>query len=619
MKALHMVGLDNDTLKPKEQRRCVLLPSGRLFAVREWVILLFTLFNVVFIPINAFFSQDLGGLPIIIAINAIIDVAFIIDFVLNFFTGYLDEWGELTTDKKLIWTRYMRTSLLIDLLACIPFDSFALLAGYTSSDFLVAMLRISKVLRFNKILHSPRLETSSLTLRLVRLIGYLILTCHWVACIFFGIAKLEDHFYPQSESWISVDWSHGLSVVDQDLVGQYSTCLYWSVVTMLTVGYGDIIPKTSLERMYTAVVILLGSIYWAVMYGNISLIISSTQQFNTEHKLRIDSLHEFIRHYKLPTEMAKQVLFSERQHFKLTKGLDLNSIVDSIKQPIKSEVMSYVNTNLVRNSPYFASLPSVVVDALVSRLERKVYLEGQLIAVQGEPATSMYFLSRGKVQLFTTATNSGKETVFDTFLQGTVFGEQCMMSEHRQDVSVRAVHGSVEVCSLSKSSYEHVRSMFPEVFEKMEGGSKTPRAEKRVPATPDSSIAPTLMINDEADEGKLVDSAGGVGDAYKSDVAALNAKMDQILLLLSGRSNGGFDSVSPTSLLDQPGTLKKPVEQALYANSLNTKQKETKMRFSNQEQPTAHAKSQVGSGSQSNKLLEMLQVAETARKAAAKG
>ena len=35
--------------------------------------------------------------------------------------------------------------------------------------------------------------------------------------------------------------------------------VYWAIVTMTTVGYGDVVPQTELGRLLASVVMLLGS------------------------------------------------------------------------------------------------------------------------------------------------------------------------------------------------------------------------------------------------------------------------------------------------------------------------------------------------------------------------
>ncbi len=48
------------------------------------------------------------------------------------------------------------------------------------------------------------------------------------------------------------------------------TSIYWAVVTMTTVGYGDIAPVTLLGRFFSAIVMLLGYTIMAVPTGIVS-------------------------------------------------------------------------------------------------------------------------------------------------------------------------------------------------------------------------------------------------------------------------------------------------------------------------------------------------------------
>ncbi len=87
---------------------------------------------------------------------------------------------------------------------------------------------------------------------------------HLFACFFYFITTFEEqggggaNMLPgMADSWVVKQ-----NLLDEDGFVKYVVSLYWAVSTMAGVGYGDIVPVTSTERMYTIAVQVGGAKWW---------------------------------------------------------------------------------------------------------------------------------------------------------------------------------------------------------------------------------------------------------------------------------------------------------------------------------------------------------------------
>lgn len=81
---------------------------------------------------------------------------------------------------------------------------------------------------------------------------------HWLACLWNFLGSYNLH---GEGSW-------AVNIVDYpDLKPQekYLICIYWALTTMSTIGYGDLVPKSSAEKVFVIFSMFLGSVIYA--YG----------------------------------------------------------------------------------------------------------------------------------------------------------------------------------------------------------------------------------------------------------------------------------------------------------------------------------------------------------------
>ena len=74
----------------------------------------------------------------------------------------------------------------------------------------------------------------------------------------------------------------------------YIGCLYWAVATLSTLGYGDIIPTTDIERAFTCLSALVGASIYAYMVGAVCGIVAGMNEKNTRFYQQIDNLNHFM-------------------------------------------------------------------------------------------------------------------------------------------------------------------------------------------------------------------------------------------------------------------------------------------------------------------------------------
>ncbi len=70
-----------------------------------------------------------------------------------------------------------------------------------------------------------------------------------------------------------------MTIVDEKDFPNFGLAVWWAVVTLATVGYGDVVPTTPLGRVVGSVVIILGVTFLAFLTATVtSYFVSSDQE-----------------------------------------------------------------------------------------------------------------------------------------------------------------------------------------------------------------------------------------------------------------------------------------------------------------------------------------------------
>jgi voltage-gated potassium channel len=208
---------------------------------------------------------------------------------------------------------------LVDLVAVLPFWFALVLPG----DFRFVL--VFRIVRFFKIArYSPAMRSLLDVLYRERraLFGCLVITL--------GVALIAAASMHLAEGKIQ-----------QDKFGTIPDAFWWAIVTLGTVGYGDVVPVTALGKLIATCTIFLGLVLMALPVGIIA------------------------------TAFAEQI---HRRDFIVTWGM-------------------------IARVPLFAELDAAEIAGVSELLRAQLVEPGEVIIREGEHAHSMYFIAAGEVEV----------------------------------------------------------------------------------------------------------------------------------------------------------------------------------------------------------------------------
>ncbi|CAG12652.1 unnamed protein product, partial [Tetraodon nigroviridis] len=433
-KVTQVLSLESDVL-PEYKLQVTETTWGILFhyspfkAFWDWIILILVLYTAVFTPYSAAFlldeHRDLRQRgcgytcnPLNVA-DLMVDVLFIVDIVINLRTTYVDHNDEVVTQQSRIAKHYIQGWFSIDLFAAVPFD---LLMFRSGSDEFSDTLKYCFVFLKNKMATLTSLLKTARLLRLVRVARKLdryseygaavlfllmctfVLIAHWLACIWYAIGFVErpytetgwlDNLAEQlGKSYNDSDSSSGPSVKDK-----YVTALYFTLSSLTSVGFGNVSPNTNSEKIFSICVMVIGSLMYASIFGNVSAIIQRLYSGTTRYHTQMLRVKEFIRFHQIPGSLRQRLEEYFQHAWSYTNGIDMNAVLKGFPESLQADICLHLNRSLLQNCKAFNGGSQACLRALGIRFKAVHAPPGDILIHYGDILDSLFFISRGSVQV----------------------------------------------------------------------------------------------------------------------------------------------------------------------------------------------------------------------------
>ena len=227
------------------------------------------------IPFSMLFKDEQPPctLDAMFIINTLVDLLFLVDIVMSMNTAYFDENGILIEDRQKIVSNYLRSWFFIDFSTSLPIDGLMCMIspGAVNQENLriikiFRILKMARMLKFLKVLKKWENASGSKTLRLVirllKFLFFMLYTTHGAACAWMAMIYVTSQCFEADlvqgkctcvEGWGAKDClnRNWLSEYDDRLIiesegatsaSKYLASVYFAVVALTTVGFGDITP-----------------------------------------------------------------------------------------------------------------------------------------------------------------------------------------------------------------------------------------------------------------------------------------------------------------------------------------------------------------------------------------
>lgn len=410
-------------------------------------------------------------------IDCILTGVFIFDVIITLNTAYFDGEGKLICSRKQIFMNYLKGWLIIDIVACIPFDLIQYSinpngqrATYNTLSKLVRLKSLPRLFRLSKVLvlfkeakSFPLLDSiyyffslSHSGVQMISTFSMIILSLHIISCLWYFVARFYE-FDP--DTWISRQ-----GMLDSELFDLYLTSIYWALTTLGTFGYGDITPKTTGEILLAMLWMVVAIYFLSFAISSLSSLISS----NEEGKKKIlDKRLALIDNYAEENRITRKVKQKMQKYVKETFDKDDYSfsetfgLLNYFSTPLRIEIAQNLHYNAVFIFELFQNAEERFIYTIIPLLRTENFVSGDFVYTEGELSKEIYFLIRGKGHFV-----SDEKLRFKVLCPGHYFGDIEVVKKIKRNFSVRAAEDTT-IWKMSQDVIKLIEVEFHCVYEEL--------------------------------------------------------------------------------------------------------------------------------------------------------
>mmetsp|Transcript_31673 Transcript_31673/g.67298 ORF Transcript_31673/g.67298 Transcript_31673/m.67298 type:complete len:712 (-) Transcript_31673:20-2155(-) len=346
-------------------------------------------FEVAFVQVSDGLDFLSKGADVMFWINRLVDILFMVDIVLQFFTtiNVQHRYGaSLIRSKRLLAEKYLKGWFGVDLVSVIPFDIIGMVmkSDDVSKLKIVRAVRLLRLLKLARLLRGMRIFQrwevqigfSYRKLTLWKLIGTVVIASHWISCVLGMLSSLQGDtcWGPDLPAGCVETW---LTEAATEIVNERGYT--WSPLQAYTIAlhatssiivHPHIFRPTDLgERITFLTLIFIGGFIWTRVISRTTAIMTSMDRHTISFHQNMDDLNAIAAEMNLPADLRRSL----RAYFMETRrsaiGPTWQDLQNKMSPRLRTEVAYQQHRTWMRRIPYMKGLSKFLLAQVAAKLQ----------------------------------------------------------------------------------------------------------------------------------------------------------------------------------------------------------------------------------------------------------
>ncbi|XP_035786978.1 potassium voltage-gated channel subfamily H member 8-like isoform X1 [Anopheles albimanus] len=381
-----------------KKSRFILSHYGMFKGCWDWMILVATFYVAIAVPYNAAFVKT-DRLTMVS--DVVVEALFIVDILVNFRTTYVSRKGEVVSASKSIALNYLRGWFIVDLLAALPFDHLYASNVISGEESHIHLVKLTRLLRLARLLQKMDRYSQYTAMILTLLMLCFSLVAHWLACVWYVIAEKERLI--NDADW-DIGWIHTLAerlkipVSNVTHSEAYITALYFTFTSLTSVGFGNVSATTLSEKIFSIIMMLIGALMHAVVFGNVTAIIQRMYSRRSLYQSKWRDLKDFIALHQMPKELKQRMQDYFQTMWSLNHGIDVYEILKEFPEELRGDISMHLHREILQ-LPIFESASQGCLKLLSLHIKANFCAPGEYLIHKGDALSYIYYICNGSMEV----------------------------------------------------------------------------------------------------------------------------------------------------------------------------------------------------------------------------